>query len=181
MAGIAVINKVDTARREEVERVARSVEEINPEARMIYTASRISVEGADRIRGRKVLVVEDGPTLTHGGMPYGAGAIAARRFGGEMVDPRSYARGSLREVFERYPHLKGILPAMGYLEEQIRELRETIETVPCDLVLVATPIDLKGLLGLSKEALRVRYEIEELEGTGLRGEREGVVERLGTV
>ena len=175
MAHIAVVNKVDTATKGNVERVVRDIKEVNPGATIVYTASKITVEGEERIRGRKVLVVEDGPTLTHGGMPYGAGTIAARRLGAEIVDPRPYARGSLRKTFKAYPHLKGILPAMGYSKKQIEELKETIEATPCDIVLVATPVDLKGILGIGKEVYRVRYEIEEIDG-GLKGLIEGFLE-----
>jgi len=168
-ADIAVINKVDTAAKEAVRQVEDNVRKLNPRARIIHTASRVRVEGPERIRGRRVLVVEDGPTLTHGGMPYGAGVIAARDAGAaELVDPRPYAKGSIRETFKEYPHIGNLLPAMGYSDQQIRELKETIESVPCDLVLVATPVDLKAVLELRKETVRVSYSIEETEGMMLK-------------
>jgi predicted GTPase len=168
-ADIAVINKVDTATKEAVQKVEDNVRKLNPRARIIHTASRVHVEGPERIRGRRVLVVEDGPTLTHGGMPYGAGVIAARAAGAaELVDPRPYAKGSIRETFKEYPHIGNLLPAMGYSDQQIRELKETIESVPCDLVLVATPVDLKAILELRKETVRVKYGIEETEGMMLK-------------
>ena len=122
----------------------------------------MSVPEPEKIKGKKVLVVEDGPTVTHGGMAYGAGVVAARQWGAaELVDPRPYAVNSIRETFERYQHLREVLPAMGYGETQQRELQETINRTPCDLVLVATPVDLTRLLRLNKPSLRVSYEIEE--------------------
>jgi predicted GTPase len=164
-----VINKVNTADREAIRTVEVNVRKLNPKARIIHTASRVSVDAPDRIRGRRVLVVEDGPTLTHGGMAYGAGVIAAKNAGAaEIVDPRPYAKGAIRDVFREHPHIGMLLPAMGYSTQQMLELRETIEAVPCDLVLIATPVDLKGLLELDMETVRVAYAIEEAEGTPLR-------------
>lgn len=169
-ADIAVINKVDTASPAGIEKVEKNIKSLNPGAKIVHTASPISVDYPEMIRGRKVLVVEDGPTLTHGGMSYGAGVIAARKFGaGKILDPRPYAKGSIRETFRQYPHMDNLLPAMGYSAEQISELKNTIEETPCDLVLIATPIDLSRFLGLKKDTLRVRYEIEEVEGLRLKG------------
>jgi predicted GTPase len=168
-AHVAVVNKVDTARPEDVEAVEAAVRRVNPGAVLVRTASPIVVEDPGAIRGRRVLAVEDGPTLTHGGMAYGAATLAARRWGAaELVDPRPYARGSLAEAFRRYPHLGPALPALGYAQTQLEELRETIEAVPCDLVLVGTPADLSRLLHLRRPSLRVRYEVEEVGGRGLR-------------
>jgi predicted GTPase len=168
-ADLAVINKVNTAGKDAIAEVEENIRKVNRSARIIHTASRVRVDGPDRIRGRRVLVVEDGPTLTHGGMAYGAGVIAARDFGAaELVDPRPYAKGSIRETFKEYPHIGRLLPAMGYSDLQMRELKETIESTPCELVLIATPVDLKGLLDLKKEAVRVTYDIEETEGAPLR-------------
>jgi len=142
---------------------------VNPFARILEIASPVSVEHPGQIAGKQVLVVEDGPTLTTGGMSLGAGLIAARLYGAaELVDPRPYAVGSLSETFERYPHLSGLLPAMGYSERQCRDLEETINATPCDLVLMATPIDLTHLLRLNKPTLRVTYELEERTTPGLR-------------
>lgn len=173
-ADIAVINKVDTAEKEKIKEVEEHIKMVNPSAIITYTASRIIVEGGGRIAGKKVLVVEDGPTLTHGGMTFGAGLIAARNYSAaEVIDPRPYAKGSLRDTFARYPGLHNVLPAMGYAPQQREELRQTIESIPCDLVLIATPTDLGRLLGLTKESVRVGYEIEELEGRELRGCVEG--------
>jgi predicted GTPase len=161
-ADIAVINKVNTANDAAVRSVEENVRKHNPKARIVHTVSRVRVDDPGRIAGRKVLVVEDGPTLTHGGMSYGAGVIAAREGGAaELVDPRPYARGSLGETFRGYPHIGKLLPAMGYSEKQMRELKETIESAPCDLVLIATPVDLQGLLEIERETMRVTYAIEE--------------------
>jgi predicted GTPase len=178
-ADVAIINKVDTAGREKVEIVEKNVRAVNNAAVIVHTASRISVDDPAGVRGKKVLVVEDGPTLTHGGMSYGAGYLAARQFqAAEIIDPRHYAVGSIRETFRNYPHIGELLPATGYAPVQIEELRETIENVPCDLVLVATPVDLGRLLGIRKSVMRVRYDIEEVDGNELRGCIEGFADSL---
>lgn len=162
-ADVVVINKVDTASLQDIETVRQNVRNANPKAKIIETACRVSVATPESIRGRRVLVVEDGPTLTHGEMQYGAGVVAARQFGAaELVDPRPYAIGSLRSMYEKYPRLTNLLPAMGYSTMQMQELEETINVVPCDLVLVATPIDLARIIKLNKSHLRVTYEVEEV-------------------
>jgi predicted GTPase len=167
-ADVVVINKVNTAKEQDIETVRQNIRLSNPKAQIVEAASRVSVRAPDLITGRRVLVVEDGPTLTHGEMPYGAGAVAAREFGAaEVVDPRPYAVGSIRDTFEKFPQLTDVLPAMGYSNAQRHELQETIERVPCDLVLVATPIDLAGVIRISKPSLRVTYEVEELTHPGL--------------
>ncbi len=167
-AGVIVINKVDTAAAQDVETVRRNVRASNPNAAVIETACRVTVSSPELVKGRRVLVVEDGPTLTHGEMPYGAGVVAARQCGArEMVDPRPYAVGSIRWTYERYPHLTNLLPAMGYSDRQQHELEETINRVDCDIVLVATPIDLAHLIKLNKPSLRVTYEVENLTRPGL--------------
>lgn len=167
-ANVIVINKVDTAAPQDVETVRRNIRISNPTATVVQTACRVSVSEPELVRGRKVLVVEDGPTLTHGEMPYGAGVIAARESGAaELVDPRPYAVGSIRSTYEHYPHLTSLLPAMGYSAMQRHELEETINRVPCDLVLVATPIDLGHLVSLNKPSLRVTYEVEDVSHPGL--------------
>jgi predicted GTPase len=161
-AKVLVINKVDTAPPEAVNRLRDSSARANPGAKVLQTASRIYVEGGERIKGKKVLVVEDGPTVTHGGMTYGAGALAARQYGAaELVDPRPFAVGSLKSVFEAYPHLTQILPAEGYFPEQLKDMEATIQQTPCDLVLVATPIDLSRLIKISQPVLRVSYRVED--------------------
>jgi len=163
MADVIIINKVDTASPDNVALVRHNIEAVNPAARVIEAASPIYVEDPAVIRGKRALVIEDGPTLTHGGMAYGAGIVAARRFGAaEIVDPRPYAAGSIRQTFEAYPHIGPLLPAMGYSTEQIHDLQETINATPCDLVLIATPIDLRRVLKLNRPAQRVRYELQEI-------------------
>jgi len=167
-AQVVVINKVDTAARENVETVRRNIQLANPAARIIETACKVSVENPEQVRGKRVLVVEDGPTLTHGEMPYGAGVVAARQCGAtELVDPRPYAVGSIRGTFERYSHVTTLLPAMGYGAMQRHELEETINRTPCDVVVVATPVDLGHILNIKHPAVRVGYEIEERSQPGV--------------
>ncbi len=161
-AQVLVINKADSASRESLDQVLASIAEWNPRAAVLQTASRISVENGERIRGKKVLAIEDGPTITHGGMAYGAGVLAARQYGAaELADPRPHAAGSLQKIFETYPHLTQALPAEGYFPEQLRDLEATIRQTPCDLVLIATPIDLSRLIKIPQPALRVSYRIED--------------------
>lgn len=163
MADVVVINKVDTADLEPISRVRDAVRRVNPDAQIVEAASPISVPDPDAIRGRRVLVVEDGPTLTHGDMAYGAGVVAARRFGAtEIVDPRPYAVASIRETYARYPNTGPVLPAMGYGATQIADLEQTINRVPCDLVIVATPIDLTRLVPIQQPTQRVHYELQEI-------------------
>ncbi len=161
IADVFIINKVDTAEPEAVLEVRENLHSINPDALILEAASPIFVENPDAIRGKRVLVVEDGPTLTHGGMAYGAGWFAAKRFGAaEIVDPRPYAVGSIRETYAKYPNTGAVLPAMGYGKEQIRELEETINRADADLVIVGTPIDLRRLMKINKPSDRVRYELQ---------------------
>jgi predicted GTPase len=160
-ADVVVINKVDTADPGGVAQVRQNILEVNPQAIVLEAASPIFVEDPRAIQGRRVLVIEDGPTLTHGEMAYGAGVTAARRFGAaELVDPRPYAVRSIAETFRQYPHIGPLLPAMGYGEEQIRDLEETINATPCDLVLAATPVDIRRLLNVRYPVDRVRYELQ---------------------
>ncbi len=161
-ADIVVINKVDTAGLGPVERLRASLATLNPRARVVEAASPIMVEDPGLIAGRDVLVIEDGPTVTHGEMPYGAGAVAARKLGARPVDPRPYAQGSLAEVYRAYPHLGPVLPAMGYGKAQIAELAATIARVPCQAVVIATPVDLRRVVQLNKPSTRVRYELQEI-------------------
>jgi len=162
-AHVVVINKVDSAPREAVEAVRRSIRELNPQAVVVEAASPITVEDAERIRGRRVLAIEDGPTLTHGGMKFGAGVLAAMRYGAaEIVDPRPYAVGSLLRTLESWPGIGPLLPAMGYGEEQVRDLETTVARTPADLVLVATPVDLRRVIRIDRPALRVGYELQEV-------------------
>jgi predicted GTPase len=167
-ANIVVVNKVDTAASRDVETVHENVQSINPRATLIDMACRVTVPSAEKVKGKRVLVVEDGPTLTHGEMPYGAGVVAARLNGAsELVDPRPYAVGSILSTYQRYPHMTSLLPAMGYSPLQRQELEETIRRTPCDLVLVATPIDLSRVIRIDQPALRVSYEVEERTKPGL--------------
>lgn len=161
MADVVVINKVDTVDPESIIQVRENVYSLNPDAVIIEAASPIFVGDMEAVKGRRVLVIEDGPTLTHGEMAYGAGVVAARRLGAaELVDPRPYAVGSIAATFEKYPHIGALLPAMGYSDEQIAELEETINAVDCDLILAATPIDLRRLIDVRHPVDRVSYELQ---------------------
>jgi predicted GTPase len=163
MAHIVVINKVDTASPEGVERVRESIDRLNPDAVVIEAASPIFVDDPNLIRGKNVLVVEDGPTLTHGEMAYGAGVVAAKKYRAKsLVDPRQYAVGSISDTFNKYPRIGAILPAMGYGDQQVRDLEETIKNTPCDSVVVATPIDISRVTKIDKPWTRVRYELQEI-------------------
>jgi predicted GTPase len=162
MAHIAVVNKVDSAQPENVGKVLRNIAQYAPSAVVVLAESPILVSRPERIEGKRVLVVEDGPTLTHGGMSHGAGFIAANQHGAaKIVDPRPFAVGTIKRVYELYPHIGPLLPAMGYSVEQIRELEATINRAECDLVLFATPIQLTRVLSINKPALRVRYEYHD--------------------
>ena len=163
MADVCIINKVDTACGEEVHRVRNNVLAVNPDATIIEAASPIYVADPSMIRGRRVLVVEDGPTVTHGEMPYGAGYVAAQKFGAaEIVDPRPFLQGSLKGTFATYAHLERVLPAMGYGTEQVRDLEATIRAADCDTVIMGTPIDLTRVMSIEKPYTRVTYELEEV-------------------
>jgi predicted GTPase len=164
MADVVIINKVDTANGDDVETVRNNVRKTRPAAIIIDAASPLTIEGGGkRISGKKVLVIEDGPTVTHGGMKFGAGYLAAREFGAaEIMDPRPYAVGSIRETYEKYPHLAAVLPAMGYSDQQCGELEQMITAIPCDLVLSGTPIDLNRAIKVKKPIVRVRYELQEI-------------------
>jgi predicted GTPase len=168
-AHVVVINKIDTADAEGIAAVRRSIRELNPEALVVDAASPIFVEDAEQIRGHKVLAIEDGPTLTHGEMKYGAGVLAAMKYGASaIVDPRPYTVGTITKTFEKYPGIGALLPAMGYGEEQTRDLEATVERTPADLVLIATPIDLRRVMKITKPALRVTYELQEIGKPDLR-------------
>jgi len=163
LADVVVINKIDTADLADIAEVRRNIRSVNPKAMIVEAASPITVEDPAAIAGAKVLVVEDGPTLTHGEMTFGAGTVAAQRFGAaEIIDPRPYAVRSIRGVYEKYPGIGTLLPAMGYGEEQVRDLEETIANTPADLVIVGTPIDLKRVVKIKQPSQRVRYELQEV-------------------
>jgi predicted GTPase len=162
-ADVFVINKVDTADRNDVIRVRENLRSVNPDALVIEGASPLFVEQPTAIKGKRVLVIEDGPTLTHGEMAYGAGWVAARRFGAaEIIDPRPYAVGSIKATYEKYPTTGSVLPAMGYGEVQIHELEQTINASDADLVIIGTPIDLSRIIKIEKPYQRVRYELQEI-------------------
>jgi len=164
MADLLIVNKVETAEPESLAAVLDSCKRFNPRATVVQCRSTITVDDPELIAGKRALVVEDGPTLTHGGMSFGAGWIAAKRFGAaEILDPRPYAVGSIRETFERYPNAARILPAMGYGEQQIRELESSINDSPAEVVVEGTPIDLRRILTTDKPIANVRYELEEVE------------------
>jgi predicted GTPase len=169
MADIVIISKVDTASKDAVRAVRGSVADANPAALVIEADLAISVSDEHLVAGRSVLVVEDGPTLTHGGMAYGAGTLAARRLGATPVDPRAWARPSIGEVYRRYPHLGAVLPAMGYGPQQLLDLGATIAAVPCDAVVCATPIDLQRLIPIARAVARVTYELREHPENALAG------------
>jgi len=163
MADVIIINKVNTADAKNVETVKENIKKVNPKAKVLEAASPVTADKPELIKGNRVLVIEDGPTLTHGNMPYGAGAVIAKKLGArEMVDPRPYAVGSIKEIYEKYSHLGAILPAVGYSEEQIAELKETIDRTPCDSVVIGTPIDLRRVMTIDKPTVRAKYELKIL-------------------
>jgi predicted GTPase len=163
MADVLIINKIGTASRENVNILRKNIEEVNPNAMVIEAESAISVDDPAMIKGKRVLVVEDGPSVTHGEMPYGAGEIAAEKFHAvETVDPRTNAVGSIKEIFDKFPHITKILPAMGYSDRQVDELEQTINATDCDIVIAGTPIDLGKVVNVNKPIVKVRYELQEL-------------------
>jgi len=162
-AHVVVINKIDSADAAAIETVRRSIRQLNPGALVVDAASPIFVERPEEIRGKRVLAIEDGPTLTHGEMKYGAGVLAAMKHGAaEIIDPRPYTVGTISETFEKYPGIGSLLPAMGYGEAQMRDLEQTIARTPAELVLVATPIDLRRVIQITRPAQRVSYELQEI-------------------
>jgi len=162
-ADVIVINKIDTADLENILEVRDNIRELNPGAIVVDAASPLQVKDSEKIRGKRVLVIEDGPTLTHGEMQYGAGVMAAEKFGaGELVDPREYAVGTIAETFQKYPDIGVLLPAMGYGAKQMKDLEATINKVPCDLIIIATPIDLGRIVKFKKPTVRVGYDLQEI-------------------
>ena len=160
---MAIINKIDSAKPEGIQKVRQNIEKINPKAIVIDAASPIRVADASVIRGKRVLVVEDGPTLTHGGMRIGAGTLAAHKFGAtELVDPRPFVAGKIKDTFRKYPFIGTLLPAMGYSDEQLNDLEMTINSADCDSVIIGTPIDLGRVLKIDKPFTRVYYELQEI-------------------
>jgi len=162
LADVCVVNKVDSAPQEGVDAVLESIREVNPGATVVLAASPYEVEGGAQLRGKRVLAIEDGPTLTHGEMGFGAAVLAACENGAELVDPRPFAVGSIAEAFRAWPAIGPLLPALGYGEQQVEELRETIAHCDADVALIGTPIDLRRLIDFDKPALRVTYRLEEI-------------------
>jgi predicted GTPase len=163
LADVIIINKIDTADPDDVEIVRENIAYFNPEALVIDGASPIDAEDPDLIRGKRVLVIEDGPTLTHGEMSYGAGVVAARKFGAaELVDPRPFLKGALVKTFEKYPDIGALLPAMGYGGQQVKDLERTINAVDCDSVVIGTPIDLRRIVKIKHNSTRVMYDLQEI-------------------
>jgi predicted GTPase len=169
MADVVVINKIDSATSESVFTLRENIRSVNTKAKIIDAASPIMLEHHEMVAGKRVLVIEDGPTLTHGEMKFGAGTVAAQKFGAaEIIDPRPYATGEIKKTYLAYPNIGVLLPAMGYSDRQIRDLETTINKVPCDVVIIGTPIDLKRIVKIKKPALRVTYELEEIGEPNLR-------------
>jgi predicted GTPase len=164
LADVLIINKVDSADPDDVKLSQETVMATNPGARVMFARSPVTLADTEAVRGKRVLVVEDGPTVTHGGMAYGAGYVAATAAGAaEIVDPRAHAVGSIKNTFDKYKHLTNVLPAMGYGGHQVRDLEATIRAVPCDVVVTGTPIDIGRVLDVDKPVVRARYELEEVE------------------
>jgi len=172
MADIVIVSKVNTAKPEDVKQIKKNVREINPDAVIIDANIVITAEDESKLTGKKVLVIEDGPTLTHGEMKFGAATIKAKEMGAIIVDPKPYAKGTIKEVYDLWPHLGELLPAVGYSEHQMKELEESINAVPCDIVLMGTPTDLRRYLDVDKPVLRVKYEYSEVEPGSLIAELE---------
>jgi len=169
MADVVVINKIDTAASDKIINVKENIKSVNPQAKIIFAESPISIDKPELIKDKVALVIEDGPTLTHGEMSFGAGFIAAQRAEvKEIIDPRLYAVGSIKDVYNKYTHLEKILPAMGYGDEQIKELEQTIINSPCEVVIVGTPINLLKLIKIDKPAVRVKYELKEVGALNLK-------------
>jgi len=163
ISDVVVINKIDTADISGVEEVRSNIDRLNPRAMVVDAASPLGVEGGEKIKGKRVLCVEDGPTLTHGGMKYGAAVVAARKYqAAEIIDPRPYVTGKIERTFKRYPDVGSLLPAMGYGDEQVKDLEATIAKVDCDIVVIGTPIDLGRIIRIKQESVRVTYDLQEI-------------------
>lgn len=167
MADVVVINKIDTASKQDVARLRANIRSVNANAQIIEAASPTTVDDPSLIRGKRVVVVEDGPTLTHGEMAYGAGVVTARAFGAKPVDPRRYAVGSIKRAYIKYPQIGALIPALGYSPAQIKELARTINNTPADAIIIATPVDLRKSISMNKPAVKVNYELKEKDGHSL--------------
>jgi len=168
MADLVVINKVDSATKESVEKLKKNIKQLNKNAKIIEAYSPITVENPSLIKNKRALVIEDGPTLTHGEMSYGAGFIAAQQYGAkEIINPRKYAVGSIKNAYEKYPHIGNLIPALGYSKLQIDELNKSINRADADVVIIGTPVDLRKFLRINKPAVKVNYELKEKRGNVL--------------
>jgi predicted GTPase len=180
LADVVVINKIDSAHPEGVETVRSNVRMVNPDAVIVDAASPITVDDPEAILGKKVLVVEDGPTLTHGEMTYGAGVVAAEKFGAaELIDPRPYTTGTIAGTFEKYPEIGLLLPAMGYSGQQVKDLEKTINDTECELVIIGTPIDLRRIVKIKKPTVRVGYNLQEIGHPNLEDVLAGKFKKSG--
>jgi predicted GTPase len=180
MANVVIVNKVDTANPQNVKLVKENIKMVNPTAIILDAASPITADRPELIKGKRALTIEDGPTLTHGNMPFGAATIIAQRLGAsEIVDPKPYAVGSIKEAYRKYAHLGAVLPALGYGEKQVAELKETIDHTPCDVVVIGTPIDLRRIMTINKPAVRVNYELKVLGPVSLEQILEEFLQRVG--
>jgi len=169
MADVVIINKVDQAKPEDVELIKENIMRVNPRAKIALARSVVVVDNPEMIRGKKVVVVEDSPTVTHGGAPYGAGYVAAKKYGAaEIIDPRPYAKGIIAEMYREYPHMAEVVPSTGYTPEQIRDLEETLRSVPADVIVSGTPIDLSRIVNVDKPIVQVKYEVEIVEGPTIK-------------
>jgi predicted GTPase len=163
MADVVVINKMDSARQEDVAKLKKNIDAVNPGATVIEANSPVSVDDSEIISGKRCLVIEDGPTLTHGEMKFGAGTVAAEKFGAvEIIDPRPWIEGTIADTFEKYPAIGKVLPAMGYGGQQVKDLEATINAVDCDVVVIGTPIDLRRIISIDKPSVRVTYDLAEI-------------------
>ena len=179
MADAVIVNKVSQARKEDVDKVINNVKAVNPKAKIVKADMEVVVDDPAKVEGKKVLVIEDSPSVTHGGLPYGAGYVAAKKYGAaEIIDPRPYAVGVIKQLYELYPHMKEVLPSTGYTPEQLRDLEETIKNVPADAVILGTPADITRLIKIDKPVVRVRWELKVLEGPSIKELIDEFLERV---
>jgi len=178
MSEVVVINKVDVAKKEDVELIKSNINKLNPKAQIIEAKSTIKVDRPELVKGKKVLIIEDGPTVTHGQTPYGAGTVAARNMNAKIVDPHPHAAGTIKATFDKYKHVGALLPTMGYSAQQIKDLENTVKATPCDTVLSATPINLSRIMKIDKPVATVSYELEELTKPNLEDIVSGFIRKL---
>ncbi len=178
MADAFVINKMNSAKIEDVKKVEKNLQDLNPDAKKIFTNSVVILENSYNLKGKKVIVVEDGPTLTHGGMSYGAGYVAAKNKGAVIIDPKPYLTGTLIEIFKEFPQIKEIVPAMGYNDQQIKDMEETLNKSKCDLIINGSPIDLAKLINSNKPIVRVTYDIEALSSPTIEEVLDEFIQKL---